>query len=147
MNIFVLDYNPVKSAIYHCNKHVVKMILESATMLELAHKYNKYWYNHPCSKWVRESRLNYIWLSLMAKNLCREYSFRYNRKHVKEDLIDNLYLNVPNLPDIAMTRFALAMPEQYKSKDVVESYRNYYIGEKYKFAKWTRRKIPKWYKL
>jgi len=29
MNIFVLDYNPKKAAEYHCDKHVVKMILEN----------------------------------------------------------------------------------------------------------------------
>jgi hypothetical protein len=37
MNIFVLDKDPVKAAEYHCNKHVVKMILESAQMLCTAH--------------------------------------------------------------------------------------------------------------
>jgi len=29
MNIFLLDKNPEKCAKYHCDKHVVKMILES----------------------------------------------------------------------------------------------------------------------
>lgn len=33
MNIFVLDWNPKKAARYHCDKHVVKMILESAQIL------------------------------------------------------------------------------------------------------------------
>ena len=37
MNIFVLDENPAKAAEYHCNKHVVKMILESTQMLSSAH--------------------------------------------------------------------------------------------------------------
>ena len=37
MNIFVLDEDPVKAAEYHCNKHVVKMILESAQMLSTVH--------------------------------------------------------------------------------------------------------------
>ena len=37
MNIFILDENPVKAAEYHCNKHVVKMILESAQMLSTVH--------------------------------------------------------------------------------------------------------------
>ena len=37
MNIFVLDENPVKAAEYHCNKHVVKMILESTQMLSAVH--------------------------------------------------------------------------------------------------------------
>lgn len=37
MNIFVLDESPVKAAEYHCNKHVVKMILEAGQMLCAAH--------------------------------------------------------------------------------------------------------------
>lgn len=37
MNIFVLDSNPKLAAQYHCNKHCVKMILESAQMLCSAH--------------------------------------------------------------------------------------------------------------
>ena len=38
MNIFYLDKDPVKAAQYSCDKHVVKMILESAQMLCTAHK-------------------------------------------------------------------------------------------------------------
>jgi hypothetical protein len=37
MNIFILDQNPIKAAEYHCDKHVVKMILESAQMLSTVH--------------------------------------------------------------------------------------------------------------
>lgn len=37
MNIFILDTDPKKSAEYHCDKHVVKMILESVQMLSTAH--------------------------------------------------------------------------------------------------------------
>ena len=36
MNIFFLDKTPYKSAQYLCDKHVVKMILESAQMLSTA---------------------------------------------------------------------------------------------------------------
>ena len=37
MNIFVLDETPKKSAEYHCDKHVVKMILESGQMMCTSH--------------------------------------------------------------------------------------------------------------
>ena len=37
MNIFVLDLDPKKAAKYHCNKHVVKMILECSQMLCASH--------------------------------------------------------------------------------------------------------------
>ena len=67
MNIFMLHQEPQIAAQYHCDKHVVKMILESAQLLctalneagvpmpyRVTHK------NHPCSIWVRESRANAI---------------------------------------------------------------------------------------
>ena len=38
MNIFVLDMNPVTAAQMQCDKHVVKMIVESAQMLSTAHR-------------------------------------------------------------------------------------------------------------
>ena len=38
MNIFVLDKDPVVAAKEHCDKHVVKMIVESAQMLSTAHR-------------------------------------------------------------------------------------------------------------
>ncbi len=37
MNIFVLARDPEEAAIYHCNKHVCKMILETGQMLSTAH--------------------------------------------------------------------------------------------------------------
>ena len=37
MNMFVLDEQPQKAAEYHCNKHVVKMILEAGQMGCAAH--------------------------------------------------------------------------------------------------------------
>ena len=38
MNIFYLDADAKLSAQYHCDKHVVKMIVESAQMLSTAHR-------------------------------------------------------------------------------------------------------------
>ena len=38
MNVFVLDKNPVTAAKMQCDKHVVKMIVESAQMLSTAHR-------------------------------------------------------------------------------------------------------------
>jgi hypothetical protein len=38
MNIFVLDKDPAKAAKYHCDTHVVKMTLEYAQLLSIAHR-------------------------------------------------------------------------------------------------------------
>jgi hypothetical protein len=50
--------------------------------------------------------------------------------------------------ECGLTPFALAMPQQYKTDDAVESYRNYYMSEeKQKIASWKkRREKPEWYK-
>jgi hypothetical protein len=139
MNIFVLDLDPRVCAKYHCDKHVVKMIIETAQMLysvhwvlgsnpsfgyKLAHK------NHPCSIWARTSLDNYIWLCKLGKFLCDEYSVRYCQIHKTSEHIDWLTNNLPNLPSNGITKWALAMPDIYKTEDVVESYRNFYIQSK-----------------
>ena len=41
-----------------------------------------------------------------------------------------------------MTPFALAMPDQYKTNDAIESYIYYYISEKLKNAQWKKRSKP-----
>jgi len=38
MNIFILDTDPIRAAQQQCDKHVVKMILESGQMLSTAHR-------------------------------------------------------------------------------------------------------------
>jgi len=74
MNIFYLDSDPVKAAQIQYNKHVVKMILESAQMLCTAHHcygsseqkanvpYKQAHLNHPSTIWARRSRTTYMWL-------------------------------------------------------------------------------------
>ena len=151
MNIFVLDYDIKKCARYHCDKHVVKMILESVQMLSVAVRLNgvNQGYaiiheNHPCSKWARESISNWKWLRKLASELNREYKFRFERKnnHKSYDLIQELA--IPKIKDKGLTSFALAMPEKYKHNDPIISYRSFYLGEKRKLFKWTKRKMPAW---
>lgn len=38
MNIFRLDNDPISAAIYQCDKHVVKMCLETAQLLSTTHR-------------------------------------------------------------------------------------------------------------
>ena len=151
MNIFILDKEVEKCAEYHCDKHVIKMILESAQMLsavvrlnghdigyKLTHK------NHPCTIWARESLSNYNWLVRLTRLLNYEYRYRYDKdiNHKSYDLVKTL--PIPDLPDIGLTPFAQAMPDQYKNKNAVKAYRDYYINEKSSFLTWTKRKKPKW---
>jgi hypothetical protein len=153
MNIFVLSTNPKLAAKYHCDKHVVKMILESAQMLCTAHHvcpnmqtpayfYKKTHINHPCNIWVRKSLENYTWLGLLASSLLNEFEKRYNKPHKAKDLIAWLCANKPDLQSCGLTQFAQTMPEQYKAKSSIKAYRNYYIGEKYKIIKYKTGEVP-----
>lgn len=154
MNIFVLDTDPYKCAVYHNDKHVVKMILETAQLLCGVHwvdgseaPYKLSHRNHPCAIWSRECIENYIWLCDLGMALSREYSHRYNKRHKSQDIIEWCYDNKPNLRSNGdLTPFALAMPDECKVGNVVESYRAYYMVEKRGFSVWKNRSIPQWFK-
>lgn len=155
MNIFFLDLSPDKCAEYHNNKHCVKQLLETAQLLcgvhhmtngstedvpyRLSHK------NHPCSIWARENMSNYLWLCELGLELCKEYTHRYEKRHKSQDVIEWCLINKPNLPEHSFTNPPKAMPDEYKVEDVVQSYRNYYVGEKASFSKWKKRSIPSWF--
>lgn len=155
MNIFVLDYNPTLAAQYHCDRHVVKMILETAQLLSTAHHvwglrsaakvYRPTHVNHPCALWARQTPLNYAWAYSLLKALCTEYTFRYNKTHKTEALLESLdYHRL--FGDIAPrpNSFVLAMPDECKRRDAVESYRNYYLTKKQNLLAWRAREIPLW---
>jgi hypothetical protein len=154
MNIFVLDLNQKEAAQYHVNKHVVKMITESNQMLCSAHHacgadpkvvpYRLGFKNHSCSKWVRESLSNYNWLVKLSLELCKEYTFRYDKIHAGEKISLWCEKNRPPIIDVGLTPFALAMPNEYKCEDPVKSYRNYYRGEKSHIFDWKKRNRPYW---
>lgn len=105
--------------------------------------------NHPCSIWTAESLQNFEWLTNLSLALCKEYTYRYNKTHKCEEIINKLS-NDPsklNMKDIGQTEFKLCMPDEYKIVgNAVESYRKYYINEKAHIAKWKNRPIPYWWK-
>lgn len=159
MNIFVLDDNPITAARMHCDKHVVKMILESAQMICTTHHlcpntnesytipYKMTHKNHPCNKWLRDSIGNYSWLVELTKALNDEYRYRYNHSenHKSYDAIANLPL--PALPDKGLTVWARAMADEYKIGDrtyhnVIQSYHNYYRKGKTHILSYTNRDRP-----
>jgi hypothetical protein len=129
------------------------MILESAQMLCTAHwqggsmaPYKPTHINHPCSIWVRESLDNYNFLCKLAMALCKEYTKRYNKIHKTQKVIEWCIKNKPKISSLGLTKFAQAMPDEYKDKNPVKAYRNYYINEKKSFLRYTNSKIPKWIK-
>ena len=163
MNIFRLHDDPEIAAAMHCDKHVVKMILETAQMLstawrmtdsdseyadehgmyKLAHK------NHPSTVWVRHGILNYIWTRRLFGHLCQEYTHRYGKHHASERLHKAFVDDVPYQTSIVKLPmpFPQCMPDEYKIEgNPVQAYRNYYKGEKAYFAKWDKgRPTPEWW--
>lgn len=127
MNIFYLSHNPKDCAEMHCDRHVVKMIIEYAQLLSTAHRicdgdeYTdltangrkiKRWrlnddrelrlmkashINHPSNIWTRANHLNYRWLYDMWCHLLDEYTHRYGKVHACARLRDILVRQPDNI--------------------------------------------------
>ena len=107
--------------------------------------------NHPSAVWCRQSDSNYIWLSKLLMELCKEYTYRYGKVHKCEadGLVKTLFWNLPkNLPKaVSFTGPTPAMPDACKVPgDSLKSYRNYYIMEKQRMWSWkgkiNKREVP-----
>ena len=153
MNIFHLDKDPRICAEYHCDKHVVKMILETAHMLSTAYRkkfgdnddlYKTAYPKHPMTIWVGDSGDNFFWSVQLLDQLLYQYTVRYKKVH-KTIKISNLLHSKHKLWHTWKTKFTrppLCMPDEYKSDDYIQSYRNYYIGDKKRFARYTSVDTP-----
>ena len=158
MNIFVLDQDPEKAAQYHCDKHVVKMILETAQIMSTVVisklpkaadvLYKPTHRNHPCTLWAGESLDNFLWLSALGLNLCEEFEYRYDKVHKSKAVIQNALtlgaMGILNWDKDELTPFAQAMPLEYQNGNPVKAYRDYYRYEKTKLLTYTRRRKPQW---
>jgi len=154
MNIFHLDKNPKICAEYHCDKHVVKMILETGQMLSTAYQrhcgideqlYKPAYPKHPMTIWVGNSGGNFSWTMKLFEQLLNQYTTRYKKVHKTTRIFDLLH-NKHKLWHTWKTEFTpppLCMPDEYKCDDYVQAYRNYYIGDKKEFARYTSVDVPK----
>ena len=151
MNIFYLDKCPNKAARLQYNKHVVKMILESAQMLCTAHHvygnpndvpYKQAHLNHPSTVWTRENSLHYDWLYEHMLALGDEYNKRYGKNHLSIiKCLDPLAKHPENIPHEPFEQPPQCMPDEYKDQCSVQAYWNYYIGEKHIVANPKTEKI------
>jgi hypothetical protein len=154
MNIFYLHKDPAEAAKLQYNKHVVKMILESAQMLCTAHHhygngdkvpYKKAHYNHPSTIWVRENAYNYLWLYRHMLALGFEYTKRYGKQHLTiTKCYDPLFRLPPGIPvpkPLTHTQPPQAMPDEYKDECSLQAYWNYYINDKKHIANLNKEKL------
>lgn len=152
MNIFVVDQDPRQAATCLVDRHVVKMVLETAQMMcsvfpEGEAPYRRTHYNHPCAVWARERLDNYEWLYHHGSALSSEFTFRFGKEHKSSAVIEWCMAKATRSlfrSDGHMTPFAQAMPDEYKAEDPIVAYRRYYILAKAHLHQWTRREAPDW---
>ena len=150
MNIFYLHNDPAICAQLHNDKHVVKMIVETAQILSTAHfnngshqpwMYKPTHKHHPCTVWAGSSTANYQWAWELGMELCKEYTYRYGKRHKTQDKLE-LLRTAPPVVNEYWTPPPQCMPEQYHRDNYVDGYREYYRAEKAGFSRWTKRPIP-----
>jgi hypothetical protein len=168
MNIFILSENCKEAAKFHCDKHVVKMILESTQMLATAaiangapeeslpvtkegKPYRATHANHPCTRWASESMGNYFWLHHLLENLCIEYQSRYGKIHSCESNLNRTMDCARYIPFGFITPFPVAISEDaicrklcgFDSMSTVQKYRAYYLLDKAHMTTW-KNGAPEW---
>ena len=161
MNIFYLDKRPDDAAEMHCDKHIVKMVLEYAQLLSTAHReldgdevhhdlYKATHKNHPSAVWTRSSKQHYDWLFRLFRMVSAEYTLRYSngefKVHKSWDKLGKLLETAPkNIKDNGWIDPPQCMPDDCKNENTVVAYRNYYLQEKKHFAKWKYGVEPAWF--
>ena len=155
MNIFVLDKNPLSAAHQMCDKHIPKMIVESAQMLCTAHRicdpigeYLDLGKNgRKIKRWKHENDLNAskptLYKAAMINHPCNVW--------LRESVQNYTWLSLHAMQ--LLTEFKQRFENNHKSSSVirwcaVNAYRSYYVGDKARFAKWEKKNNePYWWKI
>lgn len=171
MNLFLLHRKHSKNVRKYCNRHAVKMVLETAQLLWAAahvggatlddlsvtpYKLTHKW--HPTAIWVRKTLENWEYTMKFAFKLSREYTRRYNKVHKCHAhfvALRKLGYHPPletrqiknacgTIKKTKCTPFPLAMPEEcvvYR-KNKVDAVRSYRKYYKKKNKEWTEKGRP-----
>jgi hypothetical protein len=151
MNIFYVDRNPSVAARSLGDQHVLKMILESAQLLDTAHPVSivrrpASVFNNPAAQWARSSKVHYQWLYSHFVALLDEYSHRFNKAHAYERYTAYLGKTPEGIPSTS----TWADPPRimpflhHHIPNTVEAYRSYYKNDKKHLHRYTNRKAPTW---
>lgn len=122
MNIFVLDQDPVIAAQKICDKHLVKMPLESTQLWSTIARrsgikdgYEETHSTHPCCIWLQLSYRNRQWFHTYTNALFDEFEYRRNKQHSSRPIFERVsakvLLNKENnfIPTIIKKPDALAL--------------------------------------
>lgn len=154
MNVFFVDRCPRRAAQALGDKHVGKMLLESAQLMftaARAHGYRRGYkpthVRHPMTLWVGRNRACFHWVLRHAEALAEEYVYRYGKAHKSAEVLPELKTVMDSvIPPGAWTDPPACMPDAYKTAgNAVRSYRNFYRkGKPASLHVYTRRKPPRW---
>lgn len=149
MNIFYLDENPVAAAKCLVDKHVVRMVLETAQILSTVSArygveapYRATHKNHPAVLWAGNTKANWEWTVLHGTAIACEYMARFGKDHKSAAVIDWCLEQGGRPGNGCLETPVQCMPEQYRREDPVEAYRKYYIGDKIRMAAWREPGAP-----
>jgi len=167
MNIFYLDKDPIKCAEMHCDKHIVKMIIEYAQIMSTAHRmldgkhyiddssgrriqrrrlsdsdmdavvYKAGHVNHPCTVWVRENAVHYQFMYDLFVACCDEYTVRYCKVHLTDTKLRDRLNTLPNNIDLCAWR----EPPQVMPDDVKDKS---VINAYHKYYAVYKKDLAKW---
>jgi hypothetical protein len=156
MNIFVSHINPIVSAHNLDDKRVVKMVVESAQILQTALHNNGFnelilvrpaWFNHPVVQWAGASRQNYNWLLHHLTSLIELYEEIYGRKHLYHNFPLQFGCTKDFIKDAPPTEFPNCT--LYKQHESIDAYQRHLVY-KWKFldkrkTTWKLREKPDFY--
>lgn len=131
---------PVLETSYNKDKLQLSWKVENAVCYQVAHA------KHPSTVWTLQSKANYEWHFSLFKEMLCEFTSRYGKRHSAENISDFLEVapeNAQNLPFAG--NLPQAMPDKYKNESSIIAYRQYYVGEKWRFAKWKHDEVPPWF--
>ena len=116
-----------------CDKHIPKMIVETAQMMASAVRthgatdedmpltksgtpYKGGYAHHPCTVWASVNRSNFTWLAWHGEALLDEFYNRFGKVHACHNAIYHMGAMGSLLPTDRLTPFALAMPDEHRPK-------------------------------
>lgn len=150
MNIFYVDEDARAAARALCDRHVIKMVLETAQIMStVCHKwgvhgvpYRATHVNHPSVLWAGASSQHYDWMFRHGAELSVEFTRRYRKAHASSVVI--FQLEKAPMPDSGWEPPPQAMPNRFKKPDTVEAYRQYYREGKAHLLSYKLNNQPEW---
>ena len=102
-------------------------------------------HNPKVVRWVGARRGNWMWTLRYGRALGKEYVFRFGHPHASAEVIEAVAHLGPR-DGWLRSAFVQCMPEEYRARNAVVAYRNYYCAEK-TFARWNHgRPPPAWWR-